>query len=79
MAAFGAAAGQHFAAISRLHALAKAMHGFTAFAMRLERTFHFFVFFTFRKGPVENQAWFQAPTGHHARWFCERTAKVGEK
>jgi hypothetical protein len=27
---------------------------------------------------VESQAWFQAPTGHHTRWFCERTAKVGE-
>jgi len=22
--------------------------------------------------------WFQLPTGHHTRWFCERTAKVGE-
>jgi hypothetical protein len=30
------------------------------------------------KSPVESQAWFQSlPTGHHTRWFCERTAKVG--
>ncbi len=78
MAAFGAAAGQHFAAIGRLHALAETVYRFAAFAMRLERTFHFFVFFTFTKAPVENQAWFLLTAGHHARRFSERTAKVGE-
>jgi len=25
---------------------------------------------------VENRACFSLPTGHHTRWFCERTAKV---
>ena len=78
MTALGAAARQHLAAIGGLHALAETMHGFAAFAMRLERTFHSVVFFTFTKSPVENQAWFQLPTGHHTRGFCERTAKVRE-
>jgi len=30
------------------------------------------------KYPAEKQVFFQLPTGHHTRWFCERWAKVKE-
>lgn len=46
LATFTAAAGQDLTAIGCFHALPETVNGFTALAMRLERTFHFLVFFT---------------------------------
>lgn len=40
MASFSAAAGQHFAAVGRLHPLAESMHSFTATPVWLICTFH---------------------------------------
>ncbi len=44
MTAFTATAGKNFTAIGGLHALAESVNRFTAFAMRLECTFHNFYF-----------------------------------
>jgi hypothetical protein len=77
MTPLGATAGQHFPSISCLHASAETMNGLAAAAMRLKCTFHLSVFFTFNSITRGEPGLFQfLPTGHHTRWFCERTAKV---
>jgi uncharacterized membrane protein AbrB (regulator of aidB expression) len=75
--AFCATAGQHFSAIGSLHPFTEAVNGLTAAAMGLKCTFHFkSVFSLLRNGPGRTGFVSVLPTGHHTRWFCERTAKV---
>jgi hypothetical protein len=78
MAAFCATAGQHFSAIGSLHPFTETVNCLTAAAMGLKCTFHFkSVFSLLRNGPGRTGFVSVLPTGHHTRWFCERTAKVG--
>jgi hypothetical protein len=77
MTAFGTTACQNFSTIGSLHAFAETMNSFTAAAMRLKCTFHFKLFFHVYQITRGEPGLFQfLPTGHHTRWFCERTAKV---
>ena len=77
MTTFGAAACQYFSSIGSLHAFTKTMNRFTAAAMRLKCTFHFkLVFSLLLNDPGRTGFVSVLPTGHHTRWFCERTAKV---
>jgi hypothetical protein len=79
MAAFGAAAGQHFASVGALHALAKTVYGFAAAAVGLKCAFHLFQFFLVQKSPGENQAFKLHRRVTTPLRFCERTAKVRAK
>jgi len=74
VAAFGTAAGQHFAAVGRLHALAETMYAFAATVVRLKSTFHSFNSFSFlmKCGPGEQPCFSLFAgvfAGHHA---CRR-------
>jgi hypothetical protein len=80
MAAFCTAACQHFSSVSCLHAFTKTMNCFTAAAMRLKCTFHFKkVFSRLPNNPWRTGLVSVLTTGHHTRWFCERTAKVRDE
>ena len=76
MAAFCTSAGQHFSAIGGLHTLAETVYGLAAASMRLKCPFHFNLIFTLLNNPGRTGSVSAEPTGHHTRWFCERTAKV---
>ena len=71
-------AGQYLAAIGSLHTLTETVNGLAALTMRLESTFHFYLFFRFMKCGRENGPGFKFHQQITTLAVCERTAKVRE-
>lgn len=80
LTAFSAARSQYFAAIGRLHALAETVYCFTTTPVRLECTFHCFVFYpVFECCPWRAGHCFKPNGRSPYPPFVKGTAKVKEK